>query len=55
MVLGYQFITIGIVETRDHILFEWNRYNKTWQSPNNSIGSILSFLEGNPIAFCFDN
>jgi len=41
-------------ETRDHILFEYNKYNIAWRPQNFSILSIITFLIGNANACCFD-
>jgi len=49
------YCRIGTVETRHYILYECNKYSKAWQSPDNSISSLLTFLQGNSNAFCFNN
>jgi len=41
------------IEMRRHILFECSRYNKSWNPKRESLKDVLTFLEFNPGAFCF--
>jgi len=42
-----------LIETRRHILFKCSRYNKFWDPKRESLKDVLTFLEFNPRAFCF--
>ena len=41
------------IEIRRHILFNCTRYKKCWNSKRKSLKDVLTFLEFNPGAFCF--
>ena len=41
------------IETRRHILFDCVQYKKSWNPKRESLKDILTFLEFNPGAFCF--
>ena len=41
------------IETRRHILFEHPQYKKSWNLKRESLEDVLTFLEFNPGAFCF--
>ena len=44
---------LDVVETRDHILYECNKYSVAWRPPDLCIVGFLTFLENNPATFCF--
>ena len=44
-----------IIETRRHILFDSACYKKSWSLKRESLKDILTFLEFNPGAFCFQD
>jgi len=41
------------IELRRYILFECVCYNKSWNPKRKSLKNVLTFLEFNPEAFCF--
>ena len=41
------------IEIRRHILFDCAWYNKSWNPKRKSLNDVLTFLEFNPGAFCF--
>jgi len=41
------------LETRDHILHNCERYQQSWNPKQDSLKDILTFLDSNPGAFCF--
>ena len=41
------------LETRDHILHNCERYQQSWNPKRDSLKDILTFLDSNPGAFCF--
>ena len=41
------------IEMRKHIIFECLQYKKSWNSKRELLKDILTFLEFNPRAFCF--
>jgi len=43
------------IETRRHILYECSQYNKSWNLKRESLKDVLTFLELNPGAFCFQD
>ena len=43
------------IEIKRHILFDCAQYKKSWNPKRESLKNILTFLEFNPGAFCFQN
>ena len=43
------------IETRRHILYECSWYSKSWNPKRESLKDVLTFLEFNPRAFCFQD
>ena len=43
------------IETRRHIPYECSQYNKSWNLKRESLKDVLTFLEFNPGAFCFQD
>ena len=41
------------IKTRKYILFEYARYKKSWNPKREFLKDVLTFLEFNPRAFCF--
>ena len=44
-----------LIEMRRHILFKCPQYKKSWNLKRELLKDILTFLEFNPRAFCFQN
>ena len=41
------------IKIRRYILFEYTRYKKSWNPKRESLKNVLTFLEFNSEAFCF--
>ena len=42
------------IETRNHILHNYKRYNKYWNSNRKLLKNFIAFLEFNPEVFSFN-
>ena len=43
----------SLIETRLHILYDYKQYKKSWNSKQESLKDVLTFLKFNPGIFCF--
>ena len=43
------------IEMRRHILYKYSQYNKSWNLKRKSLKDVLTFLEFNSRAFCFQD